>query len=481
MSSKQSLTVNASLSMVKQVCAILFPMLSFSYAMHILGKEAIGMYSFSSSIVSYFALTAALGISTYAVREGAAIRENPNKLKQFINQVFTINLVMTSVSILLLLVAAVISERLQAYRIIIIIQSSTILLSTLGADWINTIFEDYKYLAIRYIVIQVFTLLLLYVCVKSDEDFYLYVVITILSSSGGNILNWFYIRKKIRFRIVKQMHFKEHIKPMLILFANNAASTIYLNSDITMLGLMTNDGIVGIYTIAARIYSLIKSIANSIVMVVLPRFSNMISQGKIEEYKKMISTLLAVMWFISVPMATGVIICAKSIIFVLAGKEFVAGTLALQLLGIAIPITCCSSVFVYAVLIPQRKEGTVLVATSIAAVVNLLANLVLIPLLTLYGAAITTLLAECIIFAYLLYYSLRTIEIHIEKNEVISVLIGCVGIVIICLAVKQLHMKALLELPVEIILSIIGYACIELKMKNKTMIDILFGVRKLVK
>lgn len=467
--------------MAKQLCAIIFPMLSFSYASHVLGKEAVGAYSFSSSIVSYFALIAALGISTYAVREGAALREDINKLKRFVDQVFTINLIMTVISIVLLLLTTNFSVSLSPYRTIIIIQSTTILLSTLGADWINTIFEDYKYLTIRYIIIQVLTLFLLFVCVRSTNDLYAYVLIAILSSSGGNIFNWFYIKKKINFHVVKDTHFENHIKPLLVLFANNAASTIYLNSDITMLGLMTNEGAVGIYTIATRIYSLVKSVANSIVIVALPRFSNMISHGQIEEYKKMVEKLLTVMWFISAPMATGIIVCAKSIVLLFAGEEFVSGALALQILAVAIPITCFSSVFVYAILLPQRKEGMVLIATSIASIVNLLTNLFLIPLLSLYGAAITTLLAEIIIFIYLLHYVLKKNSMKIENNTLKSVLMGCIGIVVICLAITQLHMSTMLELLAEIIFSIAGYVFIMFIMRNPTMMDTLSEVKKILK
>lgn len=42
------------------------------------------------------------------------------------------------------------------------------------------------------------------------------------------------------------------LKPILVIFASNIAIQIYVNSDITMLGYLSNDYAVGIYSISKR-------------------------------------------------------------------------------------------------------------------------------------------------------------------------------------------------------------------------------------
>ena len=44
----------------------------------------LGQYNFASSVIGYFALFAQLGISSYAVREGAGIRDNQEKTKEIL-------------------------------------------------------------------------------------------------------------------------------------------------------------------------------------------------------------------------------------------------------------------------------------------------------------------------------------------------------------------------------------------------------------
>ena len=88
---QKSLGVNALLNGIKQCCSIIFPLITFPYISRVLGSDGYGKYSFSSSVTSYFILLAALGIYTYAIREGAKIRDNQKSINQFCSQVFSIN------------------------------------------------------------------------------------------------------------------------------------------------------------------------------------------------------------------------------------------------------------------------------------------------------------------------------------------------------------------------------------------------------
>ena len=85
---RKSLGVNALINSIRSVVNLIFPLITFPYVSRVLGVSGIGIYNFSSSIVSYFILIAALGINTYAVREGARLRENRSLISNFASQVF---------------------------------------------------------------------------------------------------------------------------------------------------------------------------------------------------------------------------------------------------------------------------------------------------------------------------------------------------------------------------------------------------------
>ena len=78
---QKSLGVNALLNGIKQCCSIIFPLITFPYISRVLGSDGYGKYSFSYSVTNYFILLAALGIYTYAIREGAKIRDDQKAIK----------------------------------------------------------------------------------------------------------------------------------------------------------------------------------------------------------------------------------------------------------------------------------------------------------------------------------------------------------------------------------------------------------------
>ena len=80
------------LNSIKQVCVIIFPMITFPYASRILGAGNYGKVSFGLSIISYLSLIAALGIANYSIREGARIRNDIDSLQKLVSQIFTLNL-----------------------------------------------------------------------------------------------------------------------------------------------------------------------------------------------------------------------------------------------------------------------------------------------------------------------------------------------------------------------------------------------------
>ena len=78
----KSLKINTILNVIKQLCSVLFPLITIPYITRTLQATNYGKVSFVSSIISYFTLLAAFGISNYSIREGGQIRDNKVKFKK---------------------------------------------------------------------------------------------------------------------------------------------------------------------------------------------------------------------------------------------------------------------------------------------------------------------------------------------------------------------------------------------------------------
>lgn len=279
---QRSVRKNAILSVIKQLFTLLFPMITFPYATQILGVANYGKYTFSMSVVNYISYIAAAGILRYAVRECARVRDDKEALHKLVNEIYTINIITTMFAYLLLFVVLTFVPMLKEYISWIILLSLSVLFTTIGTDWINSAFEDYLFITIRYIISQIVALFLLFLLVREQDNITQYAFVSIFAGILANILNIVHIRKTLGIvpRLMYSRQLFSHIKPILYLFASTIATFIYINSDVTFLRIYADDTSVGYYGVSTQFYQLIKQLINAAFIVVVPRISNELTKDK---------------------------------------------------------------------------------------------------------------------------------------------------------------------------------------------------------
>ena len=474
---KVSIKKNAILNVIKQIMKIAFPLITFPYVSRILLDENFGKYNFAQSIINYYILIAGLGVATYGIREGARLRNYSEKLNNFANQLFTINLLSTIVSYLLLLLLCLLWRKLDSYQNLIIILSGVMLFNTLGADWINSIYEDYGYMTKRYIVIKSIALVLIFVFIKEKEDYLKYGCIIAGTDMLANLINVFYVKKYVHLRIAKP-HISKHLAPLFILLANTIAITIYTNSDITMLGIFQNDSVVGVYGVASKMNQIVKNLINAIIVVIIPRLAALLGNNEIDKYNALLrKTIKAIITFM-LPMIVGMIVLSKDIILLFGGKAYIEGFHSLRILSIALVPTIIASIFFDGILIVNRREKYCLLATIISAVLNIFLNLILIPVLSLNGAAITTVIAELCSCLMAMYFSrgFYNMKFRIDR-DIMAVLVGTLAVAIICV-INSIWISGLIMIAIDVLLATILYFVIQVIFKNSVVMSVLGTIKK---
>lgn len=477
----KSLGMNAFLNAFKSSLSVLFPLITYPYAFRILNVEGIGKVNYATSIVSYFSLIATLGVSTYAVREGAKLRDKKEDFERFSNQVFSLNVFTTLIAYAALAVSLVFIKRLSDYRLLIILSSLTILFTTLGVEWINTIYEDYLYITIRSIVTHVISLILLFILVKNQNDYYAYAMLSVVSTAVICISNWAYCRKYVRLRIVRKIAVKKHIKPILTLFANSIATTIYVSADTTMLGWICGDYYVGIYSIAVKIYNVIKQMLAAMYLVAVPRISYFIGVEELDNVKSIFTKLVSSIMLILLPSAVGLVTVSREVILLIGGEEYSLGIPTLQILSVALIGAVFGGIITYGLNIPLGRERYNVQATSISAVVNVGLNFFLIPLCKQNGAAITTLIAEFFVLFYCLYRCkdiTNYVDVPVFSKNMRHTLAGCILMAVVNTMVSHFFSVIWVRLIVKIAAGILTYGSLLILMKNELAIGLLEKVRR---
>ena len=112
-----------------------------------------------------------------------------NLLVDVYKRQLSINIVTMIFSYLVLIICLILWPKLAGYRLLILIQSMSIFCTIVGADWLNTSMEDFRYITIRTVAFQFVAFILMLFFVKKPEDYIIYAVISLISSSAGNLCN----------------------------------------------------------------------------------------------------------------------------------------------------------------------------------------------------------------------------------------------------------------------------------------------------
>ena len=476
----RSMGINAFLNAVKSGLSIIFPLITYPYAFRILHAEGIGRVDYASSIISYFTMIASLGISTYAVREGAKVRDNRKEFQRLSSQIFSINLFTTLFAYLLLGAFLLFVKSIDKYAVLLLILGLSIGFTTLGIEWVNTIYEDYLYITIRSIVTHILTLALLFLMVKDEDDYYIYAFLMVLSNAIICITNWFYCRKYVSLKLTLQLNLRKHLGPIMTLFANSVATNIYVNADTTMIGVYAGDYYVGIYSIAVKIYNVVKRMLVAMYSVAISRISYFAGKNDKQNIREIYTNLLSNLTVLLIPASVGLIAVAKEIVLVMGGTEYVDAVLTLQILSISLIGAIFGGAVTYCLNIPLGREKTNVIATILSAVINIALNVLLIPAFKQNGAALTTAISEFFVFFYCMF-SFKDFKDYIDLRKwgknIAQAIVGGLTILFISFLVRKACFNSLITMGLIITLSIVFYSMELVLFKNDLAIKFLEKIR----
>lgn len=476
----KSLGLNAVLNGLQSMLNLIFPIITFPYVSRILSVNGMGIYNFSNTYINYFLLIAGLGINTYAVREGSKLRDDFQEISKFSSQIFSINIISTLLAYILLLLSLLFFEKLRFYAVCISIFSLQIIFTTLGANWLYVIYEDYAYITLRNIFFKIISIVLLFIFVRKPNDYVIYAAITVFASVGSNILNFFHARSFVTLRLTNHLNLKYHLKPILIIFASVIGVTLYASCNNTILGLIKGDYAVGIYSVSLKIYTISQSLLSAILTVTIPRLSMLYGKKLFGDYSRLLSKLINLLIVLSLPAAVGLAMLSKNVVLIIAGEKYIPSANSLSIISWAIIFSLYSWIFSDCVLLPAKRENKLLINTIITAIFNILINLILIPFWSYDAAAVSTVLSELLVMLLNGYCS-RDILKKAENSKMIiknlvESLIGCIVVIVVCYISNLITVSLVKALCIAIPLSVLLYTLVLILLKNLSILELIRSI-----
>ena len=390
----QSVKFNFVMNSILTMSAMIFPIITYPYVTGILGPQGIGTVSFANSVVTYFSMFAQLGIPTYGIRACAKVRDNREELSRVTQEILLINLVTCVVSYVLFFISLQAIPQLREEKGLYLVMSSMILFNSIGAEWLYKGLEQYRYITLRSVLFKFIALVGMFLLIHEEGDYVIYGGITIFASVGSNLLNLINLKWLVDVRPMGHYNFRRHLRPIFVFFAMSIATTVYTNMDNVMLGFLRGTTENGYYDAAVKIKNILVSVVASLGTVLLPRVSYYVERGEKEAFAQATQKALRFVFLLAMPLCLYFILFARPSIYLLSGKAFEASILPMQLIMPTLVFIGLTNIMGIQILVPTGREKQVLFSEIVGAVVNVVANSLLIPQMGAAGAAIGTVLAE---------------------------------------------------------------------------------------
>ncbi len=395
MSNRKKLISNfLSLSSV-QVVNYILPLITVPYLVRVLGPEKFGLLAFAQAFIQYFVLIADYGFNLSATREISIYRNDREKVSEIFSSVMAVKIILMILSSLILCLLVFSISKFRTEWLVYLLTFGMVVGNVLFPIWFFQGMERMKLIAILNILSRVIFTVSIFVFIRIQSD---YIYVPLITSLGlivsGLISLWLLaVNFEVKIMIPTHLGIKHQLREGWHVFVSTMAISLYTVSHIFILGLFTNNTIVGYYSAGERIVKAILGSLSPLSQTVYPHISKLASESR-EAALAFVRKIVAIIGIPAFFISLCLLAFAPLISDVILGSQFKQSIPIIRILSFLPFITGLSNIFgIQTMLNFGLKEifTKILMCASLLSVI--LAMILVMPLQHI-GISISVLVTE---------------------------------------------------------------------------------------
>jgi O-antigen/teichoic acid export membrane protein len=190
---------------------------------------------------------------------------------------------------------------------------------------------------------------------------------------------------------------------LIVLFAQ-----LYSKVDLIMIDMLAGKTEVAIYSSAYRLFDYLLIIASALAIAIFPNLMKLAKEPA--KFWSLYTNFTKLLVYGLFPISCLIAMFSKSILTLLYGSVYADGSISLQILMAASCLAFLSAPFA-SVFIAFKQQKIYLIATVLALLMNVLGNMLLIPIYSHEGAAISTLITELTLLLFC-FFKVKQLRQH---------------------------------------------------------------------
>lgn len=450
-----------------QLLVIIVPLITTPYINRVLGPYGVGINTYTNTIIQYFILFGGMGIALYGNQQIAYVRDDPfEKAKMFweIQILHVIGILGASAVFYMYLIF------FAHYKWYMMVQFINLIAAAFDISWFFQGIENFKVTVLRNTVVKIISIILIFVCIRNSKQTATYIFIYALASLIGNLTLWPNLKKEIPVKVnFSNLQLKKHFMPTLELFIPEVAVQIYQTLNKTILGFIVSTNAAGFYYDADTLIKMLLGLVTAFSSVMLPHVANQFSQKKIADIKRVTYLSCNIMSGVSMALAFGIASISLKFAPIFFGSSFKAVGPALLMEAPVIYFAGMSTILGAQYLIPTNQTNAYSISLVLGALGSIVSNFLLIPIFRLYGAIMSTVIAEALVYIYQLYIigSKKQLNVMLIFDDSLKYLLASISMFGGVFILDRLTSDTVFSIIKEIILGISIYIVMVFILRTK--------------
>jgi polysaccharide transporter, PST family len=391
---------------ILNMLSYIFPLITLPFLVRILGVEKFGTVSFALTIFQYIILLSNYGFSFSATREISINRENKEQVSQIFSSVLVIRICIAVICFLLLLLSMLFFKKISDEAFLYFFGFGIVLGDIIMPVWLFQGMEKMKYVSIVNIFLKGIFTILIFLVLRKTEDYPLVLLLNSFGYLSAGLLSMYFAFRHfgIRFvmpqktELVRQLHEGKHI------FVSTIFINFYRNSNIFILGILTNDIFVGYYASAERIIKAIQSLLSPVSESLYPYFSLRFEINNREDNYRILFKL-GRFYFIGLFIISSILLLVSKplIVFFLGGK-FLHSINDIQIMSYVILFGGMNYFLGIIGLINMGYKKQFTIFVFISGIISILISVLFCRILFDVAASTAMLAGEFVLFVLLIFF-----------------------------------------------------------------------------
>lgn len=388
-----------------EVANYIFPLFTLPYLVRVLGPEKFGLIAFAQALVQYFVMLTDYGFNLSATRNVSINRGNSEKVSVIFSSVIIIKLCLMILSFIVLSALVFSIPKFRADWILYYCSFGAVVGNVLFPVWLFQGMERMKLIALLNLLAKSIFVVAIFVFVKKEVD---YLFVPFLTAIGGIVAGIISItvsvkRFGIRLRPVAVAEVIHELKEGWHIFISTAAVSLYTTSNTVILGLLTNNIIVGYYSAAEKIIRSSQRLLTPISQTIYPHISKLVADSK-DNAVRFIKKALLLIGGGGFVVSLGLFVFAGPIVNILLGSQFRESIIVLRILAFLPFIIALSNILGVQTMVTFNMKEAFSKILIAAGFVNVPLALILVPLFKHVGLSIAVVTTETFVTVTMFMY-----------------------------------------------------------------------------